>query len=246
MKTFKTLLIEDERLAREELKSLLKDYLEIEIIGEAKNGEEGIALIKEHKPDLVFLDINMPGMNGFEMLKHLEDLPRVIFVTAYDEFALKAFEVNALDYILKPVDPDRLREAILKLSSEDDFVSAQSAGVARKDRLLSAKDRVFIKDGEKCWFVELSKVRMLESDGNYVKVYFDNFRPLILRSLNSFEERLDPEFFFRANRKFIINLQWVSSIENWFNGGLQVELREGEKVEISRRQAIRFKELMSL
>jgi two-component system, LytTR family, response regulator len=246
MKTFKTLLIEDERLAREELKSLLKDYLEIDIIGEAKNGEEGIALIKEHNPDLVFLDINMPGMNGFEMLKQLEDLPRVIFVTAYDEYALKAFEVNALDYILKPVDPERLREAIQKLSSEDDFVSVQSASIARKDRLLSAKDRVFIKDGEKCWFVELSKVRMLESDGNYVKVYFDNFRPLILRSLNSFEERLDPEFFFRANRKFIINLQWVSSIENWFNGGLQVELREGEKVEISRRQAIRFKELMSL
>jgi two-component system LytT family response regulator len=246
MKTFKTILVEDERLAREELKSLLKDYLEIDIIGEAKNGEEGIALIKEQKPDLVFLDINMPGMNGFEMLKHLEEIPRVIFVTAYDEYALKAFEVNALDYILKPVDPERLREAIQKLSSEDDFVSAQSAGIARKDRFLTVNDRVFIKDGEKCWFVELSKVRMLESDGNYVKVYFDNFRPLILRSLNSFEERLDPEHFFRANRKFIINLQWVSSIENWFNGGLQVELREGEKVEISRRQAIRFKELMSL
>lgn len=246
MKTFKTILVEDERLAREELKSLLKDYLEIDIIGEAKNGEEGIALIKEQKPDLVFLDINMPGMNGFEMLKHLEEIPRVIFVTAYDEYALKAFEVNALDYILKPVDPERLREAIQKLSSEDDFVSAPSAGIARKDRFLTVNDRVFIKDGEKCWFVELSKVRMLESDGNYVKVYFDNFRPLILRSLNSFEERLDPEHFFRANRKFIINLQWVSSIENWFNGGLQVELREGEKVEISRRQAIRFKELMSL
>ena len=246
MKTFKTILVEDERLAREELKSLLKDYLEIDIIAEAKNGEEGIALIKEQKPDLVFLDINMPGMNGFEMLKHLEEIPRVIFVTAYDEYALKAFEVNALDYILKPVDPERLREAIQKLSSEDDFVSVQSAGIARKDRFLTVNDRVFIKDGEKCWFVELSKVRMLESDGNYVKVYFDNFRPLILRSLNSFEERLDPEHFFRANRKFIINLQWVSSIENWFNGGLQVELREGEKVEISRRQAIRFKELMSL
>lgn len=246
MKTFKTILVEDERLAREELKSLLKDYLEIDIIGEAKNGEEGIALIKEQKPDLVFLDINMPGMNGFEMLKHLEEIPRVIFVTAYDEYALKAFEVNALDYILKPVDPERLREAIQKLSSEDDFVSAESTGIARKDRYLTVNDRVFIKDGEKCWFVELNKVRMLESDGNYVKVYFDNFRPLILRSLNSFEERLDPEHFFRANRKFIINLQWVSSIENWFNGGLQVELREGEKVEISRRQAIRFKELMSL
>jgi two-component system LytT family response regulator len=167
-------------------------------------------------------------------------------VTAYDEYALKAFEVNALDYILKPVDPERLREAIQKLTTEDDFVSSQQTIISRKERVLSVNDRVFIKDGEKCWFVELSKVRMLESDGNYVKVYFDNFRPLILRSLNSFEDRLDPEQFFRANRKYIINLQWVSSIENWFNGGLQVELKEGEKVEISRRQAIRFKEMMSL
>jgi two-component system LytT family response regulator len=181
------------------------------------------------------------------MIKHLEEIPRVIFVTAYDEYALKAFEVSALDYILKPVDPERLKEGIQKLtSSEDDFVSNQQLVITRKDRVLNTSDRVFIKDGEKCWFIELSKVRMLESDGNYVKVYFDNFRPLILRSLNSFEERLDPEFFFRANRKYIINLKWVSSIENWFNGGLQVELREGEKVEISRRQAIRFKEMMSL
>ena len=247
MKTFRTIIIDDERLAREELKSLLKDYHEIEIIDEAKNGEEGIQKIKEHKPDLIFLDINMPGLNGFEMIKHLEEIPRVIFVTAYDEYALKAFEVSALDYILKPVDPERLKEGIQKLTSnEDDFVSSQQLVITRKDRVLNTSDSVFIKDGEKCWFVELSKVRMLESDGNYVKVYFDNFRPLILRSLNSFEERLDPESFFRANRKYIINLKWVSSIENWFNGGLQVELREGEKVEISRRQAIRFKELMSL
>lgn len=247
MKTYKTLIIDDERLAREELKLLLKDYLEIEIVDEARNGEEGISKVKEHKPDLIFLDVSMPGMTGFEMLKHLEEIPRVIFITAYDEFAIKAFEVNALDYILKPVDPDRLKEAIQRLSTnEDDYVSGGNLAVSRKERPLTTTDRVFIKDGEKCWFIELSKVRMLESEGNYVKVYFDNFKPLILRSLNSFEDRLDPEFFFRANRKFIINLQWVSSIENWFNGGLQVELREGEKVEISRRQAIRFKELMSL
>lgn len=247
MKTYKTLIIDDERLAREELKLLLKDYLEIEIVDEARNGEEGISKVKEHKPDLIFLDVSMPGMTGFEMLKHLEEIPRVIFITAYDEFAIKAFEVNALDYILKPVDPDRLKEAIQRLSTnEDDYVSGGNLAVSRKERPLTTTDRVFIKDGEKCWFIELNKVRMLESEGNYVKVYFDNFKPLILRSLNSFEDRLDPEFFFRANRKFIINLQWVSSIENWFNGGLQVELREGEKVEISRRQAIRFKELMSL
>jgi two-component system LytT family response regulator len=247
MKIFRTLLIEDERLAREELKSLLKDFMEIEIVGEARNGSEALEMIKKLSPDLLFLDINMPEMNGFEMIKHLEEIPQVIFVTAYDEFALKAFEVNALDYLLKPVDPKRLQEAIKKLSnSEEDFNSPSDVFLASKDRALTLEDKVFIKDGEKCWFIELRKIRMLESDGNYVKVYFDTSRPLLLRSLNSFEERLDARFFFRANRKFIINLQWVSSIENWFNGGLRVELMEGEKVEISRRQAIRFKEVMSL
>lgn len=248
MKTFRTIIIDDERLAREELKSLLKDYLEIEIIDEAKNGAEGIEKINQQSPDLLFLDVNMPGMTGFEMLKQLEEIPYVIFITAYDEFALKAFEVNALDYVLKPVDPERLKDAIGKLHKREEEDASETTTNAQLERkkTLTITDKVFIKDGEKCWFVDLSKIRMLESDGNYVKVYFDNFRPLILRSLNSFEERLDPEFFFRANRKYIINTQWISHIENWFNGGLLVELREGEKVEISRRQAIRFKELMSL
>jgi len=248
MKTFRTIIIDDERLAREELKSLLKDYLEIDIIDEAKNGQEGIEKIGEQSPDLIFLDVNMPGMSGFEMLKQLEEIPYVIFITAYDEFALKAFEVNALDYVLKPVDPERLKDAIGKLHKreEEDSVESTSNTDLERKKVLTITDKVFIKDGEKCWFVDVSKIRMLESDGNYVKVYFDNFRPLILRSLNSFEERLDSEYFFRANRKFIINTQWISHIENLFNGGLLVELREGEKVEISRRQAIRFKELMSL
>ncbi len=247
MKALRTIVIDDERLAREELKFLLKDYHEIEIIEEAKNGAEGIEKIKTLKPDLVFLDISMPEMNGFEMLKQLDEIPKVIFVTAYDEYAINAFEVNALDYILKPVDPVRLEEAIKKLNQkEEDFTSQFEGVIPRNERALTLSDSVFIKDGEKCWFIELSKIRMFESDGNYVKVYFDNFRPLVLRSLNSFEERLDPEFFFRANRKFIINIKWISHIENWFNGGLQVELKEGEKVEISRRQAIRFKEIMSL
>jgi len=247
MKTLRTIIIDDERLAREELKLLLKEYHEIDIIDEAKNGEEAIEKIKALKPDLIFLDISMPEMNGFEMLKQLEEIPKVIFVTAFDEYAIKAFEVNALDYVMKPVDPARLDESIQKLNlKEEDFTSQFEGAISRKDRALTLTDSVFIKDGEKCWFIELSKVRMLESDGNYVKVYFDNFRPLVLRSLNSFEERLDPEHFFRANRKFIINLKWISQIENWFNGGLQVELREGEKIEISRRQAIRFKEIMSL
>lgn len=248
MKEFRTIVIDDERLAREELKSILKEFPEINVIDEAQNGDEGIEKIKKLQPDLIFLDVNMPGLTGFEMLKKLDEIPHVIFVTAYDEYALKAFEVNAVDYLLKPVDITRLSEAIekLKANEEHEFESNHALKSDRKNRPLSIKDKVFIKDGEKCYFVGLEEVRMLESDGNYVKVYFDKSRPLILRSLNSFEERLDPEFFFRANRKFIINLMWVEKIENWFNGGLQVELKTGEKIEISRRQAIRFKEQLSL
>lgn len=247
MKVFKTLIVDDERLAREEMKSILKDFLQIEVIDEAQNGEEAFTKIQEIQPDLVFLDINMPGMNGFELLKKLEIIPHVIFVTAYDEYALKAFEVNALDYLLKPLDVDRLNEAIGKLKTkvESEFESEINQKSDRAARLLGRNDRVFIKDGEKCFFVQLSDVRMLESDGNYVKVHFGKNRPLILRSLNSFEEKLDPECFFRANRKFIVNIDWITGVENWFNGGLQIELNTGEKIEVSRRQTIRFKELFS-
>lgn len=247
MKEFRTLVIDDERLAREELKSVLSEIHEINVIGEAQNGDEALKLIKSEAPDLIFLDINMPEMNGFEMLKKLDEIPKVIFVTAYDEYALKAFEVNALDYLLKPIDPERLAEAIEKLKKESDeeFESSLNPKLDRSSRALRVEDRVFIKDGEKCYFVQLADVRMLESDGNYVKVYFDKNRPLILRSLNSFEEKLDPEHFFRANRKFIVNINWIEKVENWFNGGLQVELKSGDKIEVSRRQAIRFKELFS-
>ena len=240
----KVVIVDDERLARAELTQLLGEYDDVQIIGEAKNVDEATDLLKEKDADVVFLDIQMPEKNGFELLEQLPACPDVVFVTAYDEYAIKAFEVNALDYLLKPVDPKRLSETLDKLrpriSPEKEENSDEKPGK------LSISDRIFIKDGEKCWFVELDKVRMFESEGNYVKVHFDNFRPLILRSLNNLEDRLDSKHFFRANRKYIINLKWVSRIESWFNGGLQVELREGEKVEISRRQAIKFKDLMSL
>lgn len=246
MKTFKTIVIDDERLAREELKSMLSEFNEIEISDEARNGEEGIDKIKDQQPDLIFLDVSMPGMTGFDMLKKLDYIPHVIFVTAYDEFALKAFEVNALDYVLKPIDPVRLSEAIEKLrQKEETEFESENEKISREEKKLDTTDRIFIKDGEKCYFVKLEEVRMLESDGNYVKIHFGKNRPLVLRSLNSFEEKLDTGSFFRANRKFIINLDWVEKVENWFNGGLQVELKSGDKVEISRRQAIRFKEMFS-
>ena len=243
----KALIIDDERLARKELRSLLNRFHEIEIIDECSNAEEAKVAIELHRPDLIFLDIQMPGKNGFELLNDLERAPKVIFVTAYDEYAIKAFEVNALDYLLKPVNPDRLEEAINKLMRQkQELVPVQEEMIDGLRNKLFEDDQIFLKDGEKCWFVTLKDVRMFESEGNYVRVYFNEFRPLILKSLNALEDKLDPKIFFRANRKFIINLKWVNGIENWFNGGLQAQLKNGEKIEISRRQAARFKEVMSL
>ncbi len=240
----KVIIIDDERLARRELRNLLKKFDSLEILDECVNADEAIASIKKNEPDLIFLDIQMPGKNGFEMLHHLEKVPKVIFVTAYDEFAIKAFDVNALDYLLKPVDPKRLEEAINKLDEKNASSAKEPRGGA--SGRLNENDQIFLKDGEKCWFVTLKNVRMFESEGNYVRVYFGQDKPLILKSLNNLENRLDERVFFRANRKYIINLRWVEGIENWFNGGLQVRLKEDEKVEISRRQASRFKDLMSL
>ncbi len=243
----KALIIDDERLARKELASLLEKHEGIEIVGEAANADEAEALIAEKRPDLLFLDINMPGRTGFELLESLDHAPQVIFVTAYDEHALKAFQVNALDYLLKPIDPERLDAALNKLAT----ASAESAGLPQRE-ILRESDQIFLKDGEKCWFVTLKDVRYLESEGNYVRVRFDDQKPLVLRSLNKLEEKLDPLVFFRANRKHIINLRWVESIEPWFSGGLMVKLKhkgkdgQPETIEVSRRQAARFKELLSL
>lgn len=235
----KALIIDDERLARNELRRLLEPFSSIEVVGEAGNADEAVKLIGELRPDLLFLDINMPGKDGFELLAALESAPHVVFVTAYDEHAVKAFDVNALDYLLKPIDPERLAAAVNKLAQ---LPKEQDA--TREN--LTASDRIFIKDGERCWFVALREVRLLESEGNYVRVRFGENKPLVLRSLNNLEKRLDPHVFFRANRKQMVNLAFVQKIEPWFSGGLNCTLSSGEVVEVSRRQALRFKELMSL
>ena len=240
----RVLLIDDERLARQEMKKLLKDFVHIDVIGECTNAQDAIKKIHDLRPDLIFLDIQMPGMDGFEMLEQLEYVPKVIFVTAYDEFALKAFDVNALDYLLKPIESPRLEEA-LKRVQEDLETEEVSESIITRSRLKES-DQIFLKDGDKCWFVNLKDVRLFESEGNYVRVYFNTSKPLILKSLNNLEERLDGKTFFRANRKYIVNLKWVENMENWFNGGLMLTLKDETKVEVSRRQAVKFKELMSL
>jgi len=237
----RTIIVDDERLAREELKGLLAEYGDIEVIGEYKNTIEAKEAIERDAPDLIFMDIQMPGETGLQLLENMSNPPRIVFVTAYDEYAIKAFELNAYDYLMKPIDPERLTEVYKRLSEEN----KTPASVENSD-VLSNGDKVLIKDGDKVWFIDVNDIRFFESEGNYVKVKFDTFRPLILRSLNSLEERMDEKMFFRANRKFLINLQHVVNIESWFNGGLQIELSCGTKIEISRRQTIKFKDRFSL
>ena len=242
----RAIVIDDERLARQELKNLLQSFDNIQIVAESGKPEEALDLIEKENPDLIFLDIQMPGMTGFEMLDELEGTaPEVIFVTAYDEYALKAFEVNALDYLMKPVEESRLQEAIEKIAKRIAKKKVESEG-QENDGKLELHDQVFLKDGEKCWFVELEKIRLFESEGNYVRVYFDESRPLILKSLNALTDRLSEKYFFRASRKHIVNLRWIEKVETRFNGGLLVILKDGTKVEVSRRQSVKLKEMMAL
>lgn len=187
----------------------------------------------------------MPGKSGFEMLAELEEVPRVIFTTAYDEYALKAFEVDATDYLVKPIDPVRLSDAIQKLERDEEDDEAVLPSAMPRTRLCD-QDQVFVKDGEKCWFVRLSEVRLFESAGNYTRIFFGTHRPLILKSLNALEDRLDERCFFRTNRKHIVNLRLIEKVESHFNGGLMLQIQGGERIEVSRRQATRFRDMMSL
>ena len=239
----KALLIDDERLARNELRRLLAPFPEIKIAGEAANAKQAREQMAAIKPELLFLDVQMPGETGMELLESLEPpVPQVIFTTAYDEFAVKAFELNALDYLLKPVDPARLAEAVGRLAGPKGPEKGKAAPAGRLDE----KDKVFVREGDRCWFVEVGQIRLLESEGNYTRVHFGDAQPQLFRSLNAMEERLDPKYFFRANRRQIINISWIDSIEPWFSGGLLVQLKGGVKVELSRRQAQDFRERMSL
>jgi two-component system LytT family response regulator len=227
----KALIVDDERMARQELRRLLSANPDIEIAGEARTGEEALDLIDRLHPDVLFLDIRMPGMTGFELLSRLDDVPQVIFTTAYDEYALQAFEVSALDYLVKPVEPARLAAAVAKL---------------RPKSVNTRLERVFVKDVERCWLVRVADIFLLESEGNYTRVYFANERPLIPRSLSMLEERLDPATFFRAGRKHIVNLKWVERVEPGAAGNLVAILRGGKQVEMSRRQSSRFRDVLSL
>ena len=230
----KAMIVDDEPLARRELRRLLADFPEIEIVGEAANAAETVAGVESWSPELLFLDIQMPGESGFDVLARLEHVPRVIFTTAYDHHAVRAFEVNALDYLLKPIEPERLAAAIAKAH----VAGTESPAPSRPEATI---ERLFVRDGPRCWFVPLREVCLMMSEGNYVRLYWGKSRPLLARPLSSLEQRLDPGHFFRANRRQIINFDFIEAVEPGVGGQLHVQLRGGPEVEISRRQARLFK-----
>jgi len=235
----RAMIVDDEPLARRELRRLLADFPSIEIVGEAANVAEAAPRVESLQPELLFLDIQMPGGSGFDLLSRLDHLPRVIFTTAYDRHAIQAFEFNALDYLLKPIEPKRLAAAVAR-------AEATAAGPSEPAPAPAAiLERLFVRDGERCWFVPLGEVKMITSEGNYVRLSWNKEHPLLGRPLASLEPRLDPKRFFRANRQEIINLDFIESVEPGFNGQLHVQLRGGPEVQISRRQARLFRLLAS-
>jgi len=228
----RVLIVDDERLARAELRRMLSKHPGVEIIGEAANAAEATQMVASLDPDLLLLDVQMPGGSGFDLLAALDDAPEVIFTTAFDQYTLQAFEASALDYLMKPIEPQRLTGALERAAARLGLAPTPS----------STPRKLFIRDGERCWFVRLEDIRLFESEGNYTRLYFDDAKPLLARSLLQLEQRLDPQQFFRASRRHIVNLAAVRSIENDEGGGLTLRLPDMD-VEVSRRRAAALKQL---
>lgn len=240
MKTFKTIIVDDERLAREEVKRALKPHKEFYVVGEASHVDEAIKIIEAEQPDIIFLDIHMPEKSGFDLLEELGTVPEVVFTTAYDQYAVKAFELNALDYLVKPLREERFAKTIEKVKQE--LLQKRKAN----PEVLPMHRKIFIKDGEACYFIPLSDIRYIESLENYARLYFGNQKAMIKRSLNLLEEKLDPTVFFRANRSQIINIHFIQDIHPHFNNRLQIKLTSGETIDVSSRQSVKFRNWNSL
>ncbi|RPG34972.1 MAG: DNA-binding response regulator [Muricauda sp. TMED12] len=240
MGNYRTLIIDDERLAREEVRRSMENYPEFTIVGEANNVEVAKALIEKEQPDIIFLDIHMPEKSGFDLLEELGTVPEVVFTTAYDQYAVQAFEVNALDYLVKPLREERFAKTIEKVKLE--FKKQEE----EQKVPLASHQKIFIKDGEKVYFIALAEVSLIESMDNYARLYFGNEKPMIKRSLNQLEERLDPKIFFRANRGQIVNTEYIQEIQPYFNNKLRLVLTSGEIVDLSSRQSVNFKKRNSL
>ena len=242
----RVLVVDDTRLARRELRTLLAAHADVDVVGEADDVPGACAAITALRPDLVLLDIQMPSGTGFDVLEALDTAPPVVFTTAYDQYALQAFAANALDYLLKPVEPRRLAEALARVRERMAQRSVAGTAEAPSRGLLGANDQVFLRDGERCWFVSLAEISRIVVDGNYAHVWFREQKAMIARSLSALEERLDPALFFRANRNTLVNLRLIRHIDLSVGEGYALTMKDGHPVEVSRRQARELRERLAL
>jgi len=247
----KAIVVEDSRLAREGLVRMLKDYPQLTVVGQADHPSSALTLVNETHPDVIFLDIHMPGGSGFELLEKLSYLPHIIFTTAYSEHAIRSFDFNTVDYLLKPISKERLTVAIDKLLARTESNAAEDTEQPDKDKNQPVKDpleahsKILVKDGDHCFLIQLDTIRYIESQKNYVQLFFENNKAFVKKSLNSIEERLPKSLFFRVNRQFIVNLQEIRRIEESISDGYIITMSDSKELEISRRNAIELKELLS-
>lgn len=255
MDTIRTLIIDDEPVARERMRKLLTDEQDVEIIGECVDGAEAVAAINAESPDLVFLDIQMPYMDGFTALKAVEvtKMPVVVFVTAYDEFAIKAFEVNAIDYLLKPYDESRFRESLQRARRSIGERIGSGAVTKELRSLLEASpskavksDRIAIRSSGQIRFLRASEIDWIDSQGNYARIHVGSETHMLKETLQNLEERLDASQFFRCHRSSIVNIDRIESLEKWFQGDYVITLHSGEKIPLSRRRYTELREIMKL
>ena len=230
------IIVDDERLARRDLRSLLSEFAEISIIGDAENLTEAVNLIQTHKPDVVFLDIQLSNENGFDLLEKVENNFKLIFVTAFDAFAIRAFEINALDYLLKPVNPERLAKTLERLLEIEEKQEVSW-------RKLEYEDRLFIEIGERSRFLKISSIKCIYADGDYTQILTDEGKKhLVTKSLKEWEDRLPEKYFVRIHRSTIVNLEFIEKVETWFSRSYQIYLREmKEPLTVSRRYASQLK-----
>jgi two-component system, LytTR family, response regulator len=242
MKKIRTLVVDDEPLARERLTSLLAAEADIEMIGQCRDGEEAVRAIMDHSPDLVFLDVQMPAMNGFDVIDAVgsDRMPLVIFVTAYDQHALKAFQVRALDYVLKPFDRERFQEALqrarahIQRDETGDLGRRLLALVKDLRRDQPKTDRLVVKSGGRLFFLRTDEIDWIEASGNYVRLHVGTTSHLLRETMNAIESRLDPEKFFRIHRSRIVNMERIQEMQPWLNGEYAVVLRTGTRLTLSR------------
>ncbi len=235
----KAIVVEDSRLAREGLIKMLHAYPELQVVAAADHSVNALALIQEHQPDVVFLDIHLPGESGFDLLEKLDYTPQIIFTTAYSEYAIRSFDYNTIDYLLKPISDERLKIAIDKLSINN----KEPEAVPKPP--LDINSRMFVKDGDKCHLVQLESIRYFESCKNHVRIFFGSDNAFVKKSLNSIEERLPKKHFFRVNRQYVVNLHAIVSIEEAINDGYEITMNDGKTLEVSRRNAVELKDILS-